>query len=324
MTDFHSSAKTSWKKAEVSAKWRNLLGAFIVVVLLLAAVNGIFKSINLGKNTGKAQWDGQSPFSTVLNTNPVSVVIYNPSSKILAQFVLGNELYVETGSVAKPLVKLSEVSNAKDLTGAVSHAFGAPVSNYAEFRQEQGVSEASMQADFKNFASILFPIKLLFGFENLKDTNIARSDLLRLWWQAKSLSLNSLAYVDLGKNSEDIILSGGEKVMGVDTPLFHRQILSQMENSKLVDEGKSIEIVNGAGDAIWGKLAAQFVGAYGGKVTKLTDSEQIMEKTTIMVSKNSYTATYLAKVFNCDIKSVPNSQDERVQIFIGRDFAQNY
>lgn len=324
MTDFHSSHKTSWKKAEVSQKWRSFLATFVILLLLLGVFNGVLKTVNLGRNVGTSKWDGQSPFSAVINTNPTSVVVYNPNTKKFAQFALNDDIYVETGDVSRPLLKLSDAKDTKELTRAVSHVLGATVTNYVVLANKQKVSEENMQVDFKNFASVLFPFKIVMGVENFKDTNVSQLDLFRLWWQAKSLGLSSLSFSDVGRNTEDIILAGGEKVMGVDNETVHRQISPVLENSKILDEGKSVDIVNGTRDAIWARFSAQYVSAFGANVVKVSDSGEALDKTTVLVSKNSYTASYLAKVFNCDIKSVPNFPEDKVQLIIGRDFTQNF
>ena len=234
MNDFHSSKKTSWKKAEVSAKWRNLLGAFILVFLFFAIISGISKTLNLGKSLSVPRWDGVSPFSVVVNTKPVSVVVYNPSERRVTQLVLNDELYFETGDVEEPLVKLSSMADSPgdDLARFVSKTVKSPVGTYIKLDEREEANIENLQENFKSFASFASPILILMGQQDFAGTNVSSSDLLRLWWQAKSLSVNDLYIVDAA-NSEEIIAGGGEKVLGIDEAFAHRLFSKYAQNSKL-------------------------------------------------------------------------------------------
>ena len=180
---------------------------------------------------------------------------------------------------------------------------------------------------FKNFASFSTPISILTKGTStwIKDTNITRIDQLKLWWQLKFLSVEKLSLVDLGHFSEEIITSSNQKVLGVDTVSLNREIKKYLENLKLADEHFKVKIVNASQVAGAARLAADFAASVGAEVVKVESQDVQTEKTIVLASdKNSYSARYLANLFDCDINSLQNLDDGQIEIRIGRDFATKY
>ena len=78
-----------------------------------------------------------------------------------------------------------------------------------------------------------------------------------------------------------------------------------------------------------GKLASDFVTSVGGNVQRVEGFDERVVKTYVQTnSKNSYTAGYLAKIFNCDIndglESPKAGKDKQITIVIGQDFSDRF
>lgn len=319
----------AWKKREVQRKWHSIIGLFVTIVLVFAVFNGIVKSLSLGKYFGKSSWDGQSSFSAVLDTEPISVFIYNTTKREMTLVRLDESLYVATGDSDNPLSKVSEIiksAGGQDLAKLASVVSRSPVKNYVMLEDRQNADHESFKIFFKGFASIVTPLNIVVGKgTGFSDTNIARIDMIRLWWQIKSLSVNNLNLVDSSAQAQEIVLADGARILGVDDVSMQRFFNEYMENHKLLEEGINVEVINASGDLAAGQLAADFISSVGGRVASLNQSEDPVEKTTINTAKDSsYTASYLAKLFECDIKALENLEKGQMKVLVGKDFAQRF
>lgn len=325
MTDYPRKNNV-WKRQEVWNKWQNFIGIFVVILLMFALLNGVIKSVSFGKRIGRPSWEGRSAFTIVLATQPVSVLVYNPSAKQLTLVKLNDDLYVESGDLNAPLVKLSEIvkNGGPNLTRVTSTVLRAPVLNYVFFEDRQSVDEQNFEKVFVGFASLASPFKIFTLKLGVENTNIAQIDLFRLWWQVKSLGTHNLNLVDAGDLGEEIVLSSGDKIMGVDDVSLYELFSKYTENQKILEEGLEIDVVNASGSLEDGKLAENFVSTTGARVVDVSFAETLSPKTVIEVGADSYTASYLAKIFDCDIKSSASLDPGKIRVVLGQDFTQKY
>ena len=71
----------------------------------------------------------------------------------------------------------------------------------------------------------------------------------------------------------------------------------------------------------WGEVLAddaRVVAFVGG-----VEAGDAVEKSTILAQR-SYVANYLAKMFGCDITTLPNMEKDKITVVVGRDFSQRY
>lgn len=318
--------KTAWKKQEVAKKWHTIIGIFVTVVLILAVLNGIIKTLSIGKYFGKSTWDGRGAFSAVVNTKPVSIFVYNPIAREIVLVRLDDNLYAQTLDPEKPLARIADFGsngNGQGLMQITTLAARSPVKSYVILKEQGSSDRAHLESYFKGFASIFSPVKIMTSqLAGVSDTNITRMDMIRLWWQTKSLSINNLNFIDAAGYTQEIILTGGEKVLGVDDVSLHRIMSEHLENRTILEEGRQILVENSSGAVDKGLLAADIVGAVGGQVAGLEHKDNVVPETFIGVSRDSYTASYLAKIFDCDIKTLPDSGERELKVVVGADFGQ--
>lgn len=327
MTDYPSK-KSSWRRKEVEKKWRNLLGIFVTLVLLLAVLNGILKTLSFSKHFKGASWNGQNAISFVVSTKPTSVFIYNPSDKDIVLVRLDEDLYFETGDLENPIERISSVSSAQDgkeLIKLARSTSRTPVSNYLILDNNTTASEENLETSFKSFVSPATPLKIILGRGfGVKDTNIAQIDMIKLWWQLKSLSAENLTFIDTSPYRQEIALIKGDKVMGVDEVSLHRLFAQYLENQKILEEGFEVEVENVSGDLASGQLAVDFISSMGARVRAVSKGDSLNQRTIIGASDNSYTAEQLAKIFDCDIVALPNLGKNQIKVVIGEDFLNKF
>lgn len=320
----------AWKKREFQRKWKDVLAIFIAIVLIFAILNGFVKSFSIKKYLSKSNWDSKSSFVTILDTQPPSVFVFQTYPQKMVSFKLDSNRYLATGNQNQPLVMLSTLFGEKSgekLSKILSLSFGANIKNYVFFSKEQTLNKENLQTMFKKFASPITPFLILTGKINqdIEKTNITRIDMIKLWWQLKSLGMDKLELVDLSDLKEEVMTSDNQKVLGVDETSFHFQISKYLENPDISGKDFKVVVQNASNIAASSSLASNFIISVGFDNTGVEMREDEVDKTTILAKKeSSYPVHYLAKIFNCDIVASQNVQDNTAIVVLGRDFAEKY
>lgn len=325
------STRQGWQKRQVKKNWQNLLSVFITITLVFAIINGLFKSVSWKSKIASSKWDSRSALVLAINATNPSVFIYQPDSRQMSIVSIAPDTNYETGDRKNPIEVISEQIDADGVafTKAMSHIFGAKIDNYIMLKNVNKMDESYSKNFFADFASIVTPFELLTAGwgGDIKNTNITRIDAFKLWWQLKALSVERLAIVDLSGYREEILTADNQRVLGADVVFLNREISKYLQNFGIVNDDSKIRIKNSSGRADAGKLAYSFVSSLGGKVVEVENSDGSYDKTFILAkNKSSYTANYLAKVFNCDIKDTSdgNVGGSEIILVLGQDFARGY
>lgn len=321
----------AWKKRQVRAKGRSLLAFFITLTLILALFNGLAKSFSLSKYFGYSKWDSKSSFVAALSTTPASLLIVQRDPKRIVFFTLDEETYLTTGNSQQPIAKLSSVVDKNEgaqLAKVLTFAYRANIDSYVTFSEEQKIDKETTQKWFKQYASILTPFSILTkGISGeVKDTNITRIDLLKLWWQVKGFSIKSLDFVDLSQYKEEMLAFDNQKVLGIDDVVLHQLIKKYLENLEIEKENLKIKVSNSTDVLGAGQLAADFITSIGGSVVEINSSTSALSKTFIRAEdKNSYSAKYLANIFGCGINGASEKEEGAdITLVVGQDFVARY
>lgn len=281
----------------------------------------------MGKYLGEASWDGRSSQVIAVNWQPGAILIFQPEPKRLLLAKFGQDLHFATGNPQNPIGDLASLTRSGDgarIIQVLSIVSRLPIKNYFIFADEMEANWENLQKFFKKFASPVAPFAILAGSyqDSIGNTNLTRRDLISLWWQVKSLSIDNLRLVDL-QVSEPLVVAGGGAVLGVDSVSLKRIVGQYLENRELVEEGIAVFIQNASDVAGAGRLAADFVTSVGGRVAKIETQAGPIAKSQIIAQKTSYTANYLAKIFECGIKT-ESGADSEITVIVGSDFAQKY
>lgn len=329
MTDYPD-ANSRWRKRQIAAKWRSLVSIFITVVLLLAVFNGFAKSLSLSDYFGKSTREGSRALVAVTNTTPGSILIFQPDDKKLVLATFDPRVYFATGDPDLPIKQLGEIFGLSDgnrMRYELAQVTKIPVGHFI-FLDDRTYfsSRESFGEFFKNLAAVTTPLRILVGegLVGVKETNLTRSDLLVLWWQAKSLGVNDLIFTNLWVHTSEIVLEDGQKVAGLDSFAVARFLAAYIEDRKILEEGKKVSVVNASGIAGSGQLASDLVSVAGIKIVKVAAGQSPAVTSVVVSGGSSYTARYLAKILECDIKTRQDMAEEEIEVVIGQDFARKY
>ena len=317
----------AWKKYQVKNNWKNLISVFLTITFLFALFNGFLKGISLKEKFSTSRWDGKSPFAVVLAGSDPVVALYQNDPQKLTFLKISGDTYVETDSLGPAISKLRDVAFSGERTlRLVSRTFGADFQNFAQTSDLTKINESEAEEVFKDFASILTPLKILTGGykTHIENTNITRIDALRLWWQLKGLGIRDVNFKDLSHLSGEIVTENSEKVLGADSQSLNKEISKYLENLNIARDNLKILISNQSGEIAASGLAYTFVKSVGANVVEVRDEKTKVLKTQILANdKNSYTASYLAKMFNCDINGARETvQNGEILVVLGQDFAK--
>ncbi len=316
----------NWEYKHAKKRWQNLLAIVITALLLFAVFSGLFKGFKFGNILGQSSWDGNSPLAVAVNSSPSSILVFQPFSKKLALITLGDNLNYATGESSQPVKTISSIfagNNPSQVVNRISKITGSPIENYLIFPKTQKADRQGLETQFKNFASFLTPLEIIAeGSGSGVKTNLTRKDLFSLWWQVKSIPLDRLELVNTEAFQEDIILANNQKVLGVDDVSLHQLLTTYLTSRTLLEDKKRIIIRNASGVGAAGKMTEDMVESVGGGVEKV-ESVDPTDKSFIAGGK-SKTSVYLAKIFNCDITSVPDLDKDSIILTIGQDFARKY
>lgn len=313
---------SSWKQHQAKENRKSIFSVFLTIVLLFAIASGFSKGFSLTSKIKSGKWDGASPFTIAVGGPKPAVFIYQPDSKEIAVLSVSGETLYEGGNSSNPLEKISDAS-AQKTAETLSKTFGAKIDNYINIPDT--LDEGKSKEMFKNFASLTTPVSILIRGKDdeIKSTNITRLDSLRLWWKVKGLGVKDVQFTDLALLVEEIIDASGQKVLGVDTLSLNRQIAQYLQDSKLTGENINITIKNGTGVPGAARLAASFATSVGAKVVDVKDEKAVNNKTSIVANEKSFTSSYLAKMFNCDINVAQNDTGiGEITLDLGQDFAE--
>lgn len=329
MTDYQDT-RVGWRRRQVAAKWRSIVSIFITLVLVLAVFNGILRSISISDYFGRATIAGGTIVAAV-NSSPGSLLIFQDDLKRLVLARFDDNLYFATGDFQRPTKRMLDIFNLEDggrMRNAVSATVKIPVGHYLNVRDREVFStEVGFFKFFKNMASVATPLSILTRGElpGVEQTNLTRSDMFSLWWQAKSLGINDIVFVDTSEITTEVVLPGGEKVLGIDSQGVARKLASFVEDREILAQQSLVSVKNASGVVGAGQLAADLMLPVGVKVVRVEVADTPQEKSQILVAGGeSYTARYLAKILECDIKTQPTVADGEIVVVVGADFVLRY
>lgn len=332
MTDYPAPRNRHvWRKQEIRQKWHNLLAVFIVTLLVLAIVNGLFKTISVKKSISNSQWFGGASFVSLVTTTPPSLFIYQEDPKRITFVSLARDAYFSTGNVDAPIRKVEEFANGASLqefVSVMSLNFGISVKNYMVLAKEQDASREGFLKLFKDMASIVTPVAILTNGNKsiFKDTNFSRYDQFKLWWQIKGLSVNDIDFLELATNSSEIIDRDGGNVRGFDHDIVYEQLVKYVENRKISSQDVAVVIKNSSGKKQMAGFVSDMVSSVGFDVAEVQSGEDSVVKSQVLsTDKNSESTRYLANICGCDIFALPKTgESDTLTLVVGQDMAAMY
>lgn len=310
--------KTKKKKSKA---WLILILAFLFLFLLAFFTFKIYRSLV------KSLWDGQNQFNLVINSQPVSLVSFNPLEETINLLLIPNGTFIETNHGYGPyriesVYKLGELkgNGIELLTSSLQDSFGLAIDGFLK-----GNNSELQKKDLKNGLLNQF----FYSFNHDEKTNLSRWDLLRLWWRIKMIREDKINLIDLSQTSvsQEVDLPDETKAMKIDTERLDRIISQFFADSQIKKEDLTIAVLNKTDKAGLANKAAKLIANIGGRVisiggqTQNYDRENECEIKSDKKYKNSYTVKKLSKIFNCQWAGDPEAdQRSTIVLLLGDDY----
>lgn len=306
-------------------KIRDLFAVFLVAILGLLIINGLFRAIVIRREITKSVWNGQASLAIAINSKPPSVAIYQKDPQKITFFTIPGELEYATGIAGDPVKSVDSLFSlpGPEATGVLTNLLGINVANHFYYNLPPEINENSYTELFKDFASIKTPIGLLLGrVGDVGRTNLTSAEIFHLWWQVKGLFQSQVELSTLASYSEEILGAGDLKFKGID-----REKTTEVMGKYFYDtQGKEYKITirNASGVVGASRLAGELLESYGWTIEAL-DTAEVEPRTYIIGNRKDAESEDLAKLFSCDIVSTQYEPNQgKVTIVLGEDFAARY
>jgi hypothetical protein len=326
-----------WRQEQKERKTNKTLRFVLACLLLIILIILVGFGYKIYGTLSRSIWDGKNQINLVFNSTitgqPVLVASFNPQEKSLNTLIIPGETLVEVIQGyglyrVESIYSLGELEGKGGLllAGSIQEYFGLPIDGWvAGHKSKRSVNLVTGAAGSRNyFIDIIV--------ESLKEesrTNLARWDLVRLWWEIRGVRQDRIKMVDLGETSasEEVVLPDGTKAIKID-PQHLEQIISEVAvDEKIRKEDLAIAVLNATNQPGLATKGSRLIRNIGGRVIGIGETEnfqfpisnfqcQIRSKKNY---KNSYTVKRLSKIFNCDWGGEDlEGQRAQVVLIIGR------
>lgn len=296
------------KTAKSKNQTKIIILAFVIliVIVLLGKVINIFSDFGepLDKNfyqKSSYHWDGRTNinllFANTENSPHYDLVSYNPTDKELTVLNLSPDIYVnipkgygswrlgsvynlgqeESPPIGKSLLKLS-----------VAELFGLPLDGIILTPQKASTQEllASLRSN---------PLSIIKTISTIK-TDLSAHQTFKLFREFAGVRSDKLTSIDLSKSdiTESKLLPDSTRVLGVNTVSLDIFVRSNMSDSQIEDESKSIAVINATTHPGLAQEVSRVITNMGGTVVITTSTDHHQEKSYVISSEaDKSNATFL-------------------------------
>lgn len=276
------------KQKQPSGKTIRFALFFVVFIFLIIIGSFVSKGIGVIKSS---LFDGQHRFTLLLQSQ-------NNSESILVSFSPKEN----SGSILRVLGK--QAGSAKEL----SVLLGIPIDAFVSFPSNLQLKEGE--------ADVFLPMafwEITFNFNKIK-TNITLLDAVRLMLIARGIPKHDI----IDKTYDFSLSSKGAQDLGA----LDLLIYSLFSDSAILDEKRSIHIINASGISGLGNRLARIITNMGGNVVAVTTGDSILPVSEIAYSEGKYyTVKKLQKLLQSKILHTSKQAISDIVIIIGKDKA---
>lgn len=274
------------KQRRVSRR-KSIIGRALVFAIIILAVG---LSVGFYGVLKKSVWDGQTQISLAVASRPVSLVSFSPLGPSLVFLTFPEDAYIEAvhgygNYLIESVYPLGELEGrgrgGELLSQSLQEHLGVAVEGYLFGADLKETKESFLE----NILGLL---------KNQGQTNLGRWDLLRLWWEARSVREDRVRLVKLDKP--------------LDSERLERIIGQYFVDEKIRAEALTISVLNNTNQPGLAAREARIIKNLGGRIIGLGDIENkqslsLRDEKCQMASqkkyKNSHTVKRLTKIFGC-------------------------
>lgn len=344
------------KSSELTKKRKRNRAIFfgVLVLVILAVVNGIFKFVMFSdyvgrpidgseKNQSENQWGGDRIITVAVDADPAVMAVFDPTTSRVGIISMPRDTYtvVPADLGLYPVYSIRELGELKNVPAGVlfentlSNFINAPVERYLFFPKKEvvlGKSSEEIVARFRSAFSLKNLLAAPFMVKNGElSTNLSWSEALKIWWFARGVRSDRFEHYDLSKNGviSPIILADNSQAYGADevgVADFTRKVFTE---DKILKEKLKIEILNGTDSPGRGNKIANILDNIGCDVVRVGNyTGDKIEKTTITFdsgSKDSLTVKRLEEVLSAKaVKGDFAGRDVDITIVLGQDILKRF
>lgn len=331
--------RKTWKAVQSKRQIRKrtrfaliVLAAILAILLLSQAVKFtqmLFSPMIQSSTSARTiLWNGDFNFNIIILAKGVSLLSYNPQNQKVTIIDIPNITYLEVAygfgkwqlSSIYDLGESQSTGGGKLLKDTLENLFGLPIDGFLKTsgKYSQKDSEFIVSEIRKNPFSIISILPYL-------KTDLTPFELIRLKMGLSSVRFDKIKQINLeGSDSlQKERLADGTFVYIPDTVRLD-SILSDMKDSSLQSENKTIAIFNSTNHPGLAQKAARLITNIGGNVI-ITQNGQNKLKTSLAGGEKSKTLERIKQIFEAgDIIDHSNedlvSSRAEINLFLGEDF----
>lgn len=308
-----------------------MVGGIILISLSFKTVNAFKKSIFDGQNriTLVLEKDERSDMALVFSLAPkegsISLLIIPGNANVQVPKNFGK---YQLGNVYE-LGKLG--SRGGELLRETTQNFiGAPVDGWIVINSKfkmMALREQNLKLESDEIRTLVknsLSITNILGF--LKsgglDTNLTFLDILRIWYQARQVRLDKIEAVNLEDLNilEKTQLLDGTEIFEIDPKVLDQISFSLFNERQVLNEKKTVEIMNGTEIPGLGSDVARLITNMGAEVISIKNSREKIGSSSIIVSRESYTASRISKSLGFPLVRKKNKEEgDNILILLGEN-----
>jgi hypothetical protein len=309
--------KTSTNRKTQKSSWRRGLLVVGAIILLLMSV----KLISIFRNS---LWDGTERINFVLSAKNTTLVSFEPFEKTLTFLEIPNNTLLEVtrgyGEYQLGAIeRLGEIEKRNNLLGeTLQENLALPVNGFIQNFSSQE-NEVNSRNNLNNILSE--------GLIGKNQTNLSGWDIIRLWWQIRSVKEADVLIFNLEKRDLLIpkTLADKTKVFSLDAPIFDLKMQNLLPILALKKENFTFEIYNSTSFPGLADKSARILNNIGTRVVTTGNSETEINKCLLKGNKSlekTKTVEIVRKLFNCDWQETSESGRADLSLIIGNDYFQ--
>lgn len=323
--------KSEWKDIrfkKTNKRTKLAIGVLVLVTGLLIVSWVTRLTQNLFSTRRSYAWNGEFNINLLLRSKNISLFSYNPKGEKLSIVNIPDEVFLNVphGFGFWQLQAIYKLGQSQKLEGdqllvdTLTSFLAIPIDGFLDFSTNQNqktpieIVNALRANPFSGFS-------LFSGLQ----TDLTMWELLKLSFGASSVRFDKVEELDLGSlgilDKEN--LPDGTPVLTAD-PIKLDGVLTGLTDPVIIEERKSIAVLNATDHPQLANKAARLIANLGGNVIITANARQPLEKTQV-IGENSLTLKRLRQIFASDDKiSTPVEdliyQRAQINVLLGEDY----
>lgn len=334
------SKSSSQVKSTHSTKFALMAIGIIILGILLNKLFNFVQSLNEPSNPDilvekRYTWDEKTSINIAVKTNSVMVLNYDPQTKQVVILKIPDDVYFDlpkgygtwrVGSIFDLGQENSPPVGAELLKQSLSKLLGLPIDGFITMDDSQ-LSSQPLDQTINSWHNN--PLTILSAMKKIK-TDLTPLEAFKLLTSLSGVRPDQITMLDIANTdiTNSKLLPDGSRALGIDQVSLDTFIRQYMADSTISQENVPVAIFNATDHPGLAQDASREVTNLGGNVIFVSNSDQHLSKTEVVVNDKSETADRMVEIFApwC-AKQKCTTRDQKIliwhasiDIIIGEDF----